>query len=80
MFSKSKILIRSFSKFKRPPPVYAKSKLNIKKPAPEHQLIENKPSFYVSPNFNKKLNEKRKDYSNNIIKDNKISSKKNKKN
>ena len=69
MFSKSKILIRSFSKFKRPPPVYAKSNLNIKKPAPEHQLIENKPSFYVSPNFNKKINEKREDSSKNIIKD-----------
>ena len=31
MFSKSQILIRSFSKFKRPPPVYAKSKLNGEK-------------------------------------------------
>jgi len=76
MFLKSKILIRHFSKFKRPPPVYAKSNLLLKKQQPEHQLIENKPSFYVSPNFNKKLNKKRKDYCKNIIEDNNIPCKK----
>tara|TARA_B100001093_G_scaffold333778_1_gene318752 strand:+ start:457 stop:699 length:243 start_codon:yes stop_codon:yes gene_type:complete len=79
MFLKSKILIRHFSKFKRPPPVYAKSKFNIKKPSPEYQLIDNKPSFYVSPNFDNKLNEKEENCGKNIIEDNNIPCKKNKK-
>ena len=68
MLLKSKLIIRHFSKFKRPPPYYAKSKFNKKNQ--DYQMVENKPSFFVSPNFNNKLyeNKKQKDWGKNLYK------------
>jgi hypothetical protein len=68
MLLKSKSIIRHFSKFKRPPSYYINSK--IKYPTPEHPMVENHPSFFVSPNFNDKLdkNNKQEDWGKNLYK------------